>query len=366
MYDENGNVDGPGGIKERLENLSRQAKGGRHESRIIIKNKCDYSLEKTNEGGFNGDFWANYPEEAFKVRGNDYLIPSGAAGGIFYKSTRFSLWGTKGYVSIRISTHGRNYIVICAFSTGSASRNSARIVIRCEDGATNELGVILGHGVDPTGTVTNRDELLAECDQHNTSSKLKRFNLKARMFNVYCQFENTPQAYFYFTFTNNEDASRNPNPAPAPQPRPKPDEDSKPRPVAPLVITIDGSLVDCFKTMRPGISERNHNPKTEKKAEMPVPDQEPVKDNLSGMSDNMQGDGDESAPGVPPQAEDERKVSNNSEYFENISTKASDFINNIDSEFISAAKPLANLLGKKLFDSPKEPKKEDKQNESSE
>lgn len=318
VHRKDGNIED---VKTYLENASSKAGGGRHESRVIIKNECSYSLKLVHYHATSGS-WADkqHPPSAFD---KDSTIKNNEAGGILCNSTFGTPFGTKGYISVKITLEDKkNFTIICAFHTAFRGNNKATVQIRSSQ-----------NNIDSTGRVPYLDELFAECDIHpgNTIYKESEEASSEAALAVKYKFTNETKAHFYFTFTN---------------------------------IETD---INRVNTMLTGISERNHNPKTEKKAEIPLPDQEPVNATPPKVDDQMQDNGDGSAPGVPPQAEHDRNNSNSSGYLKNIFTKANDFINDIDPEFKSAAQPLFNLASKKLFDSREETKKkEDKQSEPSE
>ena len=55
---------------------------------------------------------------------------------------------------------GKNYIVCCGSTVGMNRCNKAGIQIRGEDGVLDGCGNIAGHGVDPTGNVTDIESLV--------------------------------------------------------------------------------------------------------------------------------------------------------------------------------------------------------------
>ena len=57
-------------------------------------------------------------------------------------------------------TQGKNYIVCCGSTVGMNRCNKAGIQIRGEDGVLDGNGNIAGHGVDPTGNVTDIESLV--------------------------------------------------------------------------------------------------------------------------------------------------------------------------------------------------------------
>jgi hypothetical protein len=377
-------------IKESLGNLGTR----KYQSRIILENECEYPLKLTHQDIRGGSFSPNYPWQAFEKEGDDYKIPRGAAGGILCNGKRGIPKPTEGYISLTIPTPGRNYTVICAFGTGFFGVNSAKIEIRCEDGNTNELGVVVGHGVDATGHVTDMKALFAGCVQHQKTSQFTRFNLGGRMFHVYCKFDNDAKANFHFKFTNPPEDL---NTAPVLQPQPQsydklntvtqvqdavafglnvidaPPEDPNPAPVLQPqpqsydklntatrvqdavgfgLNVIDGIIQGMSATQ----SQRNQNQKTEEKLNA-----DSVK-----VNEEIHGSGEESAPAAQPHASFDL---NSSELVPQIMSGVSNLINSdFSKNFVSSVMPVFNAQlnsENKAENTSEELKKEDEQNEQS-
>ncbi len=192
-------------IKEGLEKISSDAFGGRHESRVIIKNECEYPLKLKHYGQKDGFFANKYPKDAFKGKHNDKnnVIAPGQASGIFYNSNFGTPFGTKGYISIDVQANGRNFTVLCAFRTAFQGNNQARIQIKASDGNTNELGMVLGYAIDATGRVTNINELFDPVsDTHEGNDIYKEsYETEQGAFQINYRFDNKTKAHFYFIFT---------------------------------------------------------------------------------------------------------------------------------------------------------------------
>lgn len=194
-------------VKKKLGEISKNSKtgGGRHESRIIIKNECDYPLKIKHYGQKDGFFGSNYPKDAFtgEIEGKKNVIAPKAAAGIFYNSKFGTPFGTKGYISIDVQANGRNFTVLCAFRTAFRGNNQARIQIKASDGNTNELGMVMGYAIDATGRVTNMDELFDPVsDTHEGNCMYKEsYETEQGAFQLTYRFNNETKAHFYFIFT---------------------------------------------------------------------------------------------------------------------------------------------------------------------
>lgn len=115
--------------------------------------------------------------KSFKKSNTDddlYILPPGAVGiqlwrlnhgGAFGKwvgnifSLGISAAGAQshveGFFTVRVATPGKNYIIPCGILTGRNRCNKMGLQIRGQDGALDGKGNIAGHGVDPTGNVTD-------------------------------------------------------------------------------------------------------------------------------------------------------------------------------------------------------------------
>lgn len=207
VYSADGDV---GKVKEGLDNLSNTGNflSGSYESKIIINNKCDYPIKCIHHGADTGFFWTDYPDKAFKgvYIGVDItlhdVIPPNTAGGIFYRSKALERKGATGYVSVKVITPGRNYTVVCMFSSSYSDVNAARILISGADGNTDRLGNIEGHGIDATGRVADMQNMFSECDRADEMNEYKSFEEANTIFQVTCKFQNKRKAYFELTFEN--------------------------------------------------------------------------------------------------------------------------------------------------------------------
>ena len=68
----------------------------------------------------------------------------------------------EGYFSVRAKTPGKNYIIPCGFLVGRNRCNKVGLQIRGTEGAQDERGNVSGHGVDPTGRVTDIVEFVSQ------------------------------------------------------------------------------------------------------------------------------------------------------------------------------------------------------------
>jgi hypothetical protein len=159
---------------------------------IIVNNHTKTKLEYSSMGSHNGFFYTNIN----RVFENDFLPPK-KVGAFVHSGKNMALFGSCGYVSVRIRSPGRNYIVCLGFSSDSAQKNRAGIQIRGEDGVTDNRGNVTGHGVDPTGRVDQIVDLTSHV--HDGGSDLHKFNEECRCFKVSCQFTNNSTGIFTFT-----------------------------------------------------------------------------------------------------------------------------------------------------------------------
>ena len=68
---------------------------------------------------------------------------------------RNTMLQVEGFVAVKLRVPGKNYVVCCGFNVGRNRWNAAGLQIRAEDG----VGNITGHGVNPTGKVTDVGDL---------------------------------------------------------------------------------------------------------------------------------------------------------------------------------------------------------------
>ena len=68
----------------------------------------------------------------------------------------------EGYFTVKVATPGKNYIIPCGFLVGRNRCNKVGLQIRGQDGASDARGNIAGHGVDPTGRVTDIVEFVSQ------------------------------------------------------------------------------------------------------------------------------------------------------------------------------------------------------------
>jgi hypothetical protein len=144
-------------IKSALHYFRRERDCNRQSS-VLLRNQTRYSLEHRASGDYSGFFFSD-PVDAFQGPGR--TIAPGAAGGLAHTKKSDSACGSVGYISFGIRTEGRTYVVCCGFSTAYSGANSAGIQIRMTDGPADQLGRIEGHGVDPTGSVGDINQLVS-------------------------------------------------------------------------------------------------------------------------------------------------------------------------------------------------------------
>ena len=143
-----------------------------------MENQSKYDLEYITFGTQTG-----YPVEsvvkAFKKIDEDkYILPKGSVGVLTFRTNHGGVFGkwvadivtlgintafpnahVEGYLSVRVRSPGKNYIISCGFLTGRNRCNKMGIRISAEDGALDSRGNVAGHGVDATGNVANISEL---------------------------------------------------------------------------------------------------------------------------------------------------------------------------------------------------------------
>lgn len=150
---------------------------------MIIENQSQFTLEYITSG-YNTGYPVNEVVKAFKQSPTDpdsYVLPPGSVsgqtwrmnhGGNFGKwvgdifslgiSATKSMSHVEGYISFRVKTPGKNYIVPVGWLLGRNRCNKMGIQIRGQDGVTDGRGNVAGHGVDATGVVT---EIVDFCAQ---------------------------------------------------------------------------------------------------------------------------------------------------------------------------------------------------------
>ncbi|CAF1457582.1 unnamed protein product, partial [Didymodactylos carnosus] len=157
---------------------------------IIIKNESQYALQYKNHGGYSGFFFTDaidafHNEIGALIDGMliKTIIPKeDAVGGILHTKESDAACGSSGYISLVIATEAKNYIVCCGFNTSYSGRNLAEIEIRAEDGVTDEKCCITGHGIDPTGNVTDINGLITKTYHSAQNDGLHDFYEACRVF----------------------------------------------------------------------------------------------------------------------------------------------------------------------------------------
>ena len=141
-----------------------------------MENQSSFELEYVTSGSNTGYPVEDITKSFKKSKTDDYLysLPPGSVGvqlwrvnhgGVFGKwvgdiasfglSTIKSQSHVEGFFSVRVRTPGTNYIVPCGFLTGRNRCNKLGLQIRGQDGMLDGRGNVAGHGVDPTGNVTD-------------------------------------------------------------------------------------------------------------------------------------------------------------------------------------------------------------------
>jgi hypothetical protein len=143
---------------------------------VIIENKTSYNLEYVNSGYSTG--WpVEDVKQSFTTTGEDGDVLIVAPGSVATQLWRVHQGGhygkmignifslgiaqtkdhsqVEGYFAVKIRAPGKNYVICCGFNVGRNRCNTAGVQIRGEDGVLDEQGNIAGHGVDPTGKVTD-------------------------------------------------------------------------------------------------------------------------------------------------------------------------------------------------------------------
>ena len=94
----------------------------------------------------------------------------------------------EGYVSVKLRVPGKNYVVCCGFNVGRNRCNAAGLQIRADDGVLDGVGNITGHGVDPTGKVTDIGELANQVKYGTEDGNEHMFNEETRSAMVMYKF----------------------------------------------------------------------------------------------------------------------------------------------------------------------------------
>lgn len=183
-------------VSKELQLLSN-ARNCNRMTHVIIKNQSQYPLVYKNHGTYSGYFFSD-AQAAFQYE-NSTICAQDGVGGFLVTKTSGTACGASGYISFTVPTEGKNYIVCCGFDTGYSSTSGAGIEIRGEDGVTDEMGRITGHGIDPAGNVTDICALVTKTHHSTHNSRFHEFHETCRAFKVYCCFTNESWGEFIFS-----------------------------------------------------------------------------------------------------------------------------------------------------------------------
>ena len=116
----------------------------------------------------------------------------------------------EGYVAVKLRVPGKNYVVCCGFNVGRNRCNAAGLQIRAEDGVLDGVGNITGHGVDPTGKVTEVGYLAKQVKygDYEDEDEEHMFNEETRSVKVICKFNNKYLGKHHFIFKNGAEESQ--------------------------------------------------------------------------------------------------------------------------------------------------------------
>jgi hypothetical protein len=122
---------------------------------VFITNQSSYALHYKAINSSEGQFFHDVSSQTF--RGPKFTIEPGYTGGFLLSKWFGGVHGAWGYVSFSIKTEGKNYVVVFSFGqpSGAARRTRVGLEIRSESGILDAKGNVAGHGVDPTGAVTD-------------------------------------------------------------------------------------------------------------------------------------------------------------------------------------------------------------------
>lgn len=190
-------------VHDKLKALSNNRSNGVRVL-VVINNESKFPVERKNHGGKQSFFYTNIAH-GFK---SDTIESKHCGGFMLIRDSGIPIYGivggehATGYISLSCKTPGRNYVIVLGFQRVQWGRNKAGIAIRGEDGKSDEFGNVNGHGTDPTGTVTDINQL---CSTEFTaaSKDLHSFFEKCAYFKVECSFPDGhhPDRPFTWTFT---------------------------------------------------------------------------------------------------------------------------------------------------------------------
>jgi len=190
---------------------------------VIIENNSQYSLEYASCGQVSG--WPVEPVgNMFVERNGVRVIPPKSCGGMIWRLHRggnFGKWvgdffsagiatakdqaHVNAYISVKARLPGKNYIVALGFTQGRNRADRAGIEVRAEDGVLDESGNVSGHGMDPTGKVSDIPKL-SQTKFVRTFTKdgvdWHEFREESRAFKIRCQQNNEWLGRVVFTFND--------------------------------------------------------------------------------------------------------------------------------------------------------------------
>jgi len=109
----------------------------------------------------------------------------------------------EGYFSVRAKTPGKNYIIPCGFLVGRNRCNKVGLQIRGTEGAQDERGNVSGHGVDPTGRVTDIVEFVSQVHYAESSGEQIHIEQTSTV-KIIAKFNNEYLGMIHFIFENGD------------------------------------------------------------------------------------------------------------------------------------------------------------------
>jgi len=189
---------------------------------VIIENNSQYQLEYASCGQVSG-CPVTPVGDMFTVQddGTRVIPPKSSAGMLWrlHKGGNFGKWvgdifslgiatakdqaHVNAYISVKARIPGKNHIIALGFTQGRNRADRAGIEIRAEDGVLDESGNVSGHGIDPTGKVSDIPNLsttkFVETFKKNGIA-WHEFSEESRTLKIRCQQTNEWLGRVVFTF----------------------------------------------------------------------------------------------------------------------------------------------------------------------
>lgn len=169
-------------------------------SRVVITNESPYHLVYKDCGNIEGWFFHEPSTMTFRhqLLENEKSIPPKNTAGFLHTKTAGVVRNSSGWVSMTIRAEGKNYVVVFGFNTRNhVNTRSAGLQIRGEDGVMDGCGNITGHGVDPSGTVTDPGALVSHYHHSQRDDAWHTFNENCRNFRCTVKFTNEKHARYH-------------------------------------------------------------------------------------------------------------------------------------------------------------------------